>query len=175
MTEKNWTEIERVFYARVCDVMSDAKAFWEIEHGLDVSEPGVHRFRGKVMYIIYPKVKKSPIKYVQAFPFVPLKDLGLSIKANKTASVCSAIVGGGLEIDGMEVRLLKDGANNYRLGFLAFIPKDIMDRQLSRWLHLREEDVRQLSRGFVSYYIRDRTKAMMEGLDAVRGTEERKG
>lgn len=173
MNEKDWTELERVFYLRLNEVLPDAWAFWETEQGLDVSEPGVHKFRGKVMYIIYPKVKKSPIKYVQAFPIVPLKDMGI-FRNDCSPSVFSAIIGGGLEIDGMDVRLLKNGANNYRLGFLAFIPKDIMDRQLSRWLHLREEDVRQLSRGFVSYYIRDRTKTMLEGIDAYRQAAGRK-
>lgn len=174
MTEKDWTELERVFYVRLNEVLPDAKAFWNTEQGLDVSEPGVHKFRGKVMYIIYPKVKKSPIKYVQAFPFVPLKDLGIFGNARNIAPMCSAIVGGGLEVDGMEVRLLKDGSNNYRMSSLAFIPKDVMDRQLSRWLHLREEDVRQLSRGFVSYYIKDRTKTMLEGIDAYRQAAGRK-
>lgn len=93
---------------------------------------------------------RSPIKGVQAFPFVPTAYLNITGVPGGVIKMVERVCQKGLEIDGFVVLEKHNLPSTYNKGqFVAFVPRDVLDstEDLGKYVYLTTAELIQLAQG----------------------------
>ena len=93
---------------------------------------------------------RSPIKGVQAFPFVPTVYLNITSVPGGLVKMIERVCQKGLEIDGFVIIEKHNLPSTYNKGqFVAFVPKDVLEntKDLGKYVYLTTAELIQLAQG----------------------------
>ena len=157
--DMNPEEWERVLVDRLSGAVPVARRFWEEVSRLDVNRTGVFPipYAGEtgMMMRITRAASMSPIKGIQAFPFMPADELRLSGVPGGYKRMIKKVCGEEMEIDGMKVIEVENCRNTYVRGtVLACIPPDRLNLRWERLMYLTRDDAWALARGEVPKGVR---------------------
>lgn len=148
---------EYTLATRLKPYIPSVRYFWDHYAELDIKSTGVTPLKypelntpdGLMLRMTSTPVR-SPIKNVQAFPFVPIPFLNLARLAGGTYKMVEFLCDKGFEID--EFKLIeKHGlpVMYHRAAFVAFIPKQVIAGldDLGKYVYLTRQELCQLSIG----------------------------
>lgn len=155
---------ERVLYDRIINLIPIAKEFWDNINDLDFYRTGSYPIPGyekeSMMYRITRTADRSPIKGIQAFPFVPSANLMISDKGLK--QMIKRVCGSDMVVEGMKlVEIDKCHFTYARKQVIAFIPVERLNKRWERWMYVSMYDAYKLSVGIVTDEIQKKAKRML--------------
>ena len=145
---------ERVLVDRLKHLVPVAERFWANVSSLEVNRTGSFPLQGeessKMMVRITRAASKSPIKGIQAFPFLPADELRISLVPGGYKRMIKKVLGEEMELDGMKILEIENCRNTYTRGtVIAFIPPERLKARWERWMYVSLDDAWALSRGEV--------------------------
>lgn len=145
---------ERVLVDRLQHLVPVAERFWANVANIDVNRTGSFPLPGeedsKMMVRITRAASKSPIKGIQAFPFLPADELRVSLVPGGYKRMIKKVLGEEMELDGMKILEVENCRNTYTRGtVIAFIPPERLETRWERWMYLTRDDAWALARGAV--------------------------
>lgn len=152
---KNDDEMWRyVVEQRLKPYIEAARAWWEKAPELQIERTGVFKAEGPTgfMYRMTNTPVRSPIKNVQAFPFVPVSYLQISGVTGGLAKMIGRVCSGGLKIDEFTVIEKSNLPSTYHQGqFLCIIPTEVYEgtRELGKYVYLTRPEMAAIVNGVV--------------------------
>lgn len=161
--ELNLDAWERVLVDRLQDAIPIAKRFWAEVKNLDVTRTGVFplSYAGEtgVMVRITRAASKSPIRGIQAFPFLPADELKIATVPGGYKRMVKKVCKDSMELDGIKIIEIENCRNTYTRGtVLALIPPERLNDRWERWMYITRDDAWALSRGEVPADIKKKSK-----------------
>lgn len=151
---------EYVLATKIQPYIPAAKKWWDKYDKLEIKGTGVFDYEYDVvedknvppglMIRVTSTPVRSPIKNVQAFPFVPAAYLQISGVPGGVNRMIERVCKDGLEIDGVTIVEKHNLPSTYHKGqILAFIPTDVLagSYKLGKYMYLTLVELVQMSRG----------------------------
>lgn len=147
---------EYVLATKLQPYLPAVKRWWENYENIKVLSTGILPIEyddievppGLMMRMTSTSVR-SPIKGVQAFPFVPTGYLQIAGVSGGVARMVERVCAKGFEIDGLKV-IEKHNLRTYGKGqMICFIPKDVLDgaRELGKYMYLTVQELCSMAKG----------------------------
>ena len=133
------------------------RKWWQGIEDLFISGTGVFPVLGEdvppgLMYRMTNVAARSPIKHVQAFPFVPVSYLQLTNIAGGANKMITRVCA-DFTLEEFTIISKSNLPSTYHQGqFIAFVPTTVLTEQteLGRWLYLTQKEQKALIEGRVS-------------------------
>lgn len=113
--------------------------------------------------------RRSPIKHIQAFPFIPTSYLKIyKVSGGMCRMIERVCKNNKIVIDGYQVIERHNLPSTWHSGqFLAFVPKDIYDKALTlgRYLYLSNEELMLMADGILPESMILKSRRYKEGID----------
>lgn len=144
---------------KLVNYMPYIRAWWEHYSDIDVKHTGVYNVSDMIngapsglMYRVTNTPVRSPIKGVQAFPFIPVAYLQLTGISGGATRMVERVCMKGMTIEEFTVVEKHNLPSTYHQGqFVAIIPTDVLGNveQLGRFVYITLAEQVALSRGVV--------------------------
>ena len=111
--------------------------------------------------------RRSPIKHIQAFPFIPTHYLPIFKVPGGMCRMIERVCKRNLEIDGLKIIEKHNLPSTWHKGqFIALIPKDIYEnsQKLGRYMYLSKEEILSISDGILLDSTIRKCKRFKEGM-----------
>lgn len=162
--EINDDEWEEVIIGRLMPYLPSIRRFWEgygetrfVETGMFPLSYGDLATPAGLMVRTTATPARSPVKGVQAFPFVPARYLRLVSVPGGAAKMLQRVCANGIEHEELVIIERHNMAGTYQRGeIVCAIPKDVMSgaRSLGRFVYLTRAEAASLRRGVVEDTLR---------------------
>ena len=148
---------EYALVAKLQPYLPAVKHFWEHYSELHPTSTGVTPYEPKdvecppgLMIRMTNTPVRSPIKHVQAFPFVPVSYLQIAGVSGGVNKMVERICHKGLELEGLIILEKHNLPSTYQNGMiLCFVPKDVLEgaRDLGKYVYLTFQELCIMAQG----------------------------
>ena len=144
-----------VLQTRLMPYIPFAREWWSKVEDLVVHNTGIYDLTGPpgFRYRFTRVAARSPIKGIQAFPFVPTAYLQISgVQGGSTKMVDRVCLDNKFTIDEFTIVCKSNLPSTVQQGqFIAFIPTRLISKieNLGLWLYLKREELEALGRGII--------------------------
>lgn len=140
------------------------RKWWDKVHEFSVHDVGIYEVNtdGKApgLKVRFTRTAvRSPIKGIQAFPFIPTIYLQISGVQGGANKMIERVCGKGLQIDEFTIIEKHNLPSTLQQGqFVVFIPTDILQgtKRLGHWLYFTKEEIDLLARGEINKAIKQK-------------------
>lgn len=156
---------DAVLRGKLVPYIKAAKEWWAHKADVVTTESGSFALEGPPGWTM--KIARipqhSPIKGVQAFPFVGTPALQLTHAAGGVRHMVQRVIGNGITIDGIVCLVRMNLTSTNQAGqFIAFVPEDeLRNAPSGRWIYFTPEEMMELTTGFLSGETRRRVMVIL--------------
>ena len=141
------------------------RQFWEHIEDVEITGTGVYPIQGDnvppgLMYRVTNTPVRSPIKYVQVFPFVPTAYLQITNVAGGSNRMVSRVcVNNNFRIEEFTIIEKSNLPSTYHQGqFVAFVPTTILEgtQDLGKWVYMTAQEMISLMQDTVPQSVKNK-------------------
>lgn len=129
-----------------------AREWWDNVDTYEVINTGVTELKNGLYIRVTRAAARSPIKGIQAFPFIPTARLQIiGVQGGSSKMVERVCMDGKLKIEEFTIVCKSNLPSTFNSGqFVAFIPTAVYDNVnlLGRWIYITHDEAIQLASGF---------------------------
>lgn len=138
------------------------RKWWNEIESLEVKDTGVYEIQDGPPGLFYRFTRtaiRSPIRNIQAFPFVQVAFLQLSGVQGGANKMVDRECAKGLTIEEFTVICKSNLPSTFQSGqFLAVVPTDILveAKNIGRWLYITDRELLSIGRGIVEHSLKQK-------------------
>lgn len=155
---------EFVVRQRLQKYVEPVRKWWQNVENLKIESTGVFSLTDNppgLMYRVTKCASKSPIKGVQAFPFVPSAYLQISGVAGGSVKMMERVCMGGLQLEEFTIIEKHNLPSTYNQGqIICFVPTEIYQnsKQMGRFVYFTIAELEALGQGIISKSVQSKVE-----------------
>ena len=149
---------EYVLATKLKPYIEPVKYWWDHYEELKIANTGVFPLKTPddmecppgLMVRVTSTAVRSPIKHVQAFPFVPASYLEIAGVTGGVVKMIERVCQGGFELEGLQIIEKHNLPSTYHKGqIICFVPKDVMDdtKKLGKYVYMTLPELQSIAKG----------------------------
>ena len=149
---------EYILVSKLMPYIECVKKWWSLYGKNEIESTGVSPMSFEDGTVVPPGIfirttssaRRSPIKYIQAFPFIPTRYLQIFKVPGGVCRMIERVCQRNIEIQGFKVIEKSNLPSTWHKGqFIALVPKDIYEntKNLGRYMYLSKNEILSISDG----------------------------
>lgn len=176
MNEPSDSDWEYIFVSKLMPYIACVKKWWRMCGDNEITSTGVSPMTfddgtnvpAGLFVRTTATARRSPIKHVQAFPFIPTHYLPIYKVPGGMCRMIERVCGRNIEIDGLKVIEKHNLPSTWHQGqFVALVPKEIYNnaQKLGRYMYLSKEEILSIADGFLTWPTIRKCRRFKEGIE----------
>lgn len=165
---------EYILVSKLMPYVECVKKWWSLYGKNEIPNTGIYPMTFDDDTVVPPGIfiratataRRSPIKNIQAFPFIPTHYLQIFKVPGGVCRMIEVVCKRNIEIEGLKV-IEKNNLRTWHKGqFIALVPKEIYENtiNLGRYLYLSKNELLCMSQGVLPESMIKKSKRYLEGL-----------
>jgi len=176
MDKINDDEWEYILITKLMPYVEYIKKWWSLYGKNDIQSTGVSPMTFDDGTVVPQEIfirttttaRRSPIKGIQAFPFIPTSYLQIYKVPGGMCRMIERVCERNIEIDGLKVIEKHNLPSTWHQGqFVALVPKEIYNnaQKLGRYMYLSKEEILSIADGFLTWPTIRKCRRFKEGIE----------